>query len=886
MLASPIVDPGVITMSKRLTLRMERALGLSRPAIWLATLLLSGTSSAEQPAKRGGSVTAPVVLTHVDAVYPPSALTSRKHADVVVITTVDVDGHVSKVEVMSPPATELDDAAIMAVRQWTFVPAKRDGIPAASRIRIPFHFAPPEPAPEIIEPERHDLPQLAPQTASVARHRSGAAVRVGVDDSGSGEGPPRTDGDRAPVDPPTEVHVSGNRVAPSRATSDFRIARATLTAAPHGSAADLLSTAPGVFVAHPEGEAIAQRVYLRGFDADHGQDVEFKVAGIPMNQPSHLHGQGYADLNLIIPETVRSLRVIEGVYDPHQADFAVAGSVEYDLGVEERRSRVKLSAGSFGTRRLLALWAPEGQAQETFGAGVFRQTNGFGEGTRGASSGGVLGQYKLSLPGDISLLMHLGGYAARANVAGVLRRDDVASGRVDFYDAYGDPSARAQSAGTSRLQAGLTFEHRGSGGAHTTLSAFTYLASFRSRLNFTGYMERSRFNPEWVGRGDLIEQANDDWGLGGAFSHRGPRLDLGRWLQAQIELGADVRTHRIQQAQNLLRAPQNETWDQRDDAAVKQTDVGIYGDASLRIGDKVNLRGGARADLLFFDVDDKLGNFIPAFAKATHLVGFRRTAAGIAFGPRGTLDVNPWPWLRLSASYGEGYRSPQARQLEEGEQAPFAKVRSYEAGALLRHGDRLSLSAVAYQTALSYDLAFDPSERIGPTTRRGLVGYLVANPTAWLSSALSATFVHATLDSPPVPTPESPSPPYVTGQTLPYVPPLVVRNDLAVVFAQGEVGGQPVSWKLGYGTTFLSSRPLPYSQFSPALFLVDGTVAMRRDWLELTLDVTNVFDARYADTEYAFVSNWLSTPIPSRVPARHVAAGAPRTLLFTVTVYL
>ena len=53
----------------------------------------------------------------------------------------------------------------------------------------------------------------------------------------------------------------------------------------------------------------------------------------------------------------------------------------------------------------------------------------------------------------------------------------------------------------------------------------------------------------------------------------------------------------------------------------------------------------------------------------------------------------PTSWLRLTASYGEGYRSPQALQLEEGEQAPFAKVRSYEAGATLREGDRFSLSA-------------------------------------------------------------------------------------------------------------------------------------------------------------------------------------------------
>jgi hypothetical protein len=94
---------------------------------------------------------------------------------------------------------------------------------------------------------------------------------------------------------------------------------------------------PGVYVSRPEGDAVAHEIYLRGFNAAHGQDIEFTVGGVPINQLSHLHGQGYADLNFILPEVVRSIRVTEGVYDPHQGDFAVAGSIDFDLGVEQPR---------------------------------------------------------------------------------------------------------------------------------------------------------------------------------------------------------------------------------------------------------------------------------------------------------------------------------------------------------------------------------------------------------------------------------------------------------------------------------------------------------------------------------------------------------------------
>ena len=844
-------------------LRTRTSAALIAAAIWAQPRAAQAQAQAQAQAE--STVTPPTVVTHVDAQYPASALSARKHGDVMLALTVDADGHVSKVDVLESGGPDLDEAALVAARQWTFVPAKRDGKPLASRIRVPFHFAPPAAPPELVGPPTPGEPELAGHAAAAPAPAAGPT--------------------------PTEVHVTGRPNPPSRGISDIRLTRTTLTAAPHGSGADLLATAPGVYIAHPEGEAIAQRIYLRGFDAEHGQDVELKVAGIPMNQPSHIHGQGYADLNLVIPETVRSIRVIEGVYDPRQGDFAVAGSAEYDLGVEERRSRVMLRYGSFDTRRVLAIWAPAGQAEETFGAANFRSTDGFGDGTRGGTSGGAVGQYKLKLPYDVTALFHLGAYAARSNIAGVVRRDDLESGKIGFYDAYPGASARAQSAGTSRTQLGITLEKSPDvDGSRLSAAMWLYLASFRARTNFTGYTQRSRIEPTWVGRGDLIEQSNDDLGLGGSMSYRSARLAPCKELAVQYELGTEVRTHRIAQAQNLLQAPQNETWDQRDDAELRTTDVGVFGDVLLGVSKYVRLRGGARADLLFFDVDDKLGNFIPSFSKKTHIVGFRRTASGIAAGPRATLEGHPTPWLRLSASYGEGYRSPQARQLEEGEQAPFAKVRSYEAGATIREGETISLSAIAYQTDLSYDLAFDPGEgrleRIGPTTRRGLVGYLLANPVDGVNVSVSATYVRATLDSPPIPTPENPSPPYVSGQSLPYVPPLLVRSDVAFARELGRVMSKPLVWKAGYGTTFLSSRPLPYGQTSPPVFLLDATIGVRRDWLEVSIDGFNLLDARYADTEYAFVSNWQTSAVPSRVPARHITAGAPRAVLASVTLYL
>lgn len=832
---------------------------MPRPSTLAAILALALLSApaAGQP----GEVSAPVVKSHVDAQYPASALREGKHAQVVLLVTVDATGHVANVTVAESGGPALDESAMAAMRQWTFEPARRGGVAVAARIRVPFHFAPPSAAPDVV-PHGHDT------------------VAGGVE---------------APRPPPLdetvqEVHVEGVSRAPQRGASDVRFDQRGLSASPKGSGADVLSVAPGVYVAHPEGDAIAQRIYLRGFDAEHGQDVELRVAGIPINQSSHIHGQGYADLGLVIPETVRQLRVLEGVYDPRQGDFAVAGSAELDLGVEERGVHLKYGRGSFGTDRALALWAPKGQAAETFGAAMFRRTDGFGPGVRGGQNGAMVAQYKLPIGSANHILFHAAAHAARSNVAGVLRRDDVDAGRVDFYDAYPDPSARAQSAAASRAQIGVSFERRQEDGARTQAAFWLMLASYRSRLNFTGYTERSRVEPTWVGRGDLVEQSNQDLGVGARAAYRSARYEPTEWVHAQLELGTEAKTNGIDQTQALLKAPQNETWDQRVDATVRASDLGVFVDGLVAGKKWVKLRGGVRGDLLVYDVDDRLGNFIPSFQKKSHIVGFRRTAAGFAWGPRASLDVDPLPFLQANIAYGEGFRSPQARQLEEGEQAPFAKVRSYEAGVTLHDEARVSLSAIAYETRLSYDLAFDPQEarleRVGPTTRRGLVGYLRGRPLPFLQGSISATYVHATLDSPPIATADNPSPPYREGQALPYVPPLVVRQDVSAEGKLADVFGHALVGKVGYATTFLSPRPLPYGQESRALFTVDALASLRRDFLELGLEATNILGARVAETEYAFVSNWRPNAVPSLLPARHITAGPPRLVMLTLGVHL
>ena len=116
---------------------------------------------------------------------------------------------------------------------------------------------------------------------------------------------------------------------------------------------DVLSTIPGMVVTQHSGSGKANQYFLRGFNLDHGTDFAVSLDGMPLNQRSHGHGQGYTDLNFVIPELLQQLSYQKGPYSAEAGDFSAAGSVQ--LAVQNlTRDSLALSAGSFGYQRLLA----------------------------------------------------------------------------------------------------------------------------------------------------------------------------------------------------------------------------------------------------------------------------------------------------------------------------------------------------------------------------------------------------------------------------------------------------------------------------------------------------------------------------------------------------
>ena len=667
----------------------------------------------------------------------------------------------------------------------------------------------------------------------------------------------------SPAPRPPESRATGATVIrgtkPAQSASEVTLGRDILDAAPRTSAVDLLRAVPGLVASQHSGEGKAHQLFLRGFDALHGQDVELDVAGLPVNEVSHIHALGYADLNFVIPEAVQSLEVTEGSYRASQGDFAVAGTVRLNLGVEEPGVHLAGTVGQYGQRRLVATVRP-GDDAGTFAAVELGEGKGFGA-QRGFGRASLLAQATLK-PGEGLTVRALGGsYVSRFDSPGVVREDDLLTGRSDFFSA-----AMGRQGGTAsrhQLLLGVDLPRDGSG--KTKLEVFGVLSDLRLRNNFTGFRVDAR--------GDGLEQTNRGTTLGARAEHRRSITAFHR--PVTLELGLGARRDSVEQTQRRYRESDGTFFADEVDARFTQTDVWGWAEARLPLG-RWALRLGGRADALGVEVFDALAFRDPRFYDGQ---GYSRSAFGVHLGAKAGVEYAlgdaPDTW-RLFASYGDGFRSPQARGLSEGERAPFVSVRGAEAGAR-RDGERWAAQLSLFGSQVDNDFFFDhtvgSTVYTGETLRSGVSTALQARPLPGLTAALSVTVAHAYVTA--------------TDTLLPYFAPLVARADVG--------WERPLDWSwLGAGTTFsvgtgltlLGPRPLPFDERSRTVFLADAQVALRRGGLGLRLEVKNLLDARWRDGEFVYSSRFDADAAASLVPARHFTAGPPRQASLTLEVHL
>jgi hypothetical protein len=857
----------------------------------IRSTLLGGALAAALLASSGparAQVVAAEPTAPIEAPFPAGA--PAVETQVVLQIVVDAEGHAESVVATSRAPADTPDAfanaAVEAAKAATFTASTRDGRPIRARIEYVVVFRPP--------------PGVASPVATAPRAPPAP--------------PPPEPAPPPPPSPPVTtseqdedyaqvVQVRGQGWSSPRGVDDVRIKRDLLEASPRQQTSEMLSAAPGFFVDHEDGEGLGNDVYLRGFDLDHGSGIEMRVGNVPINSPLHVQGQGYADANFIIPEVVRSIRVLEGPFDPRQGDAAIVGSAYFDLGVTERATQVKASYGSFNQVRLVGIAAPEGADEETFAAFAVRKTDGFGV-DRASESATVNAQYGFDIGVRDHVRLLATAYGSRATLPGVVRLSDVDAGLVGLEDTYPN-YAQGQGVQTSRVILGADFDHVAPSGARFEFAPWVMWTGFRNRQNLTGDLYSSLLDPNVAGgQGDLWETTNDETALGVTSRFHGTPVTAGSWLEVSWEPGIYVRAGHTDQTKSLLNPTSLAVWDRRLDAGLTTLDGAGYFDVDLRFWKKLRLSGGVRADLLSVSIDDRLAYDVPSDGSNTHptsaVPGALRATQGVPVSPRATLEVDVIPELAPVASFGWGFRSLDATanvanaggvggsgpSVQEGAQ-PYSAVRSGEVGLRAQTPKQEYMASVSlFETWVENELVFEATSggftTEGASIRRGVVGSIVAKPTSWLLASIAGSVTSGTFHTLA----------YGTDHYIPGVPPVLLRADVTARGKLLDLAGGPVVGRVGVGYTYLAGRYLTEQTAtvrSPSNNVLNGSAGVRYRNVEVGVDGYNLLGLHYADDEEYYISNW--NPSPNAGPTRpttsvHVVSVAPPlTVLGTVSLY-
>ncbi|MEM7609660.1 MAG: TonB-dependent receptor plug domain-containing protein, partial [Myxococcota bacterium] len=516
---------------------------------------------------------------------------------------ITLDSLAASLDVEARRAVEISVLAIALdyVQRLRFTPARQGD--EALAVRIAFEVAvPPRQLPRsdasMDSPDASVSPDAADATESDEAEGPAPAGESGGAESGEADADEDEGfGASASVDAPVRER-SGSTAG------DFDVDIGDLRRVPRVGAQSMLTLVPGVLLTQHANEGHALAVYLRGFDAGEGEDLEVLVDGMPINEISNAHGHGYVDPLFAIPDVVDSLRVVQGPFDPAQGDFATAGTAEYRLGVRERGVHLSLGYGRFDELRFSGVWAPAESEDGTFIALSYNQGDGFGP-NRSFRNGSAIGRYE-GLSGKLRYSLMAFGATGTWLSANVVRADDVSRRRVGQAEGEGgtDRCGTSRDAqffclydpnqGGSTQQAGIVGRLRhGDNNRIVEATLFGRLRSLRIQENFTGFSTDPRTDggPQ---RGDNQDQQYEATTIGARFRYRLARsfFNFAQRFEAGLQLRYDDALTRADRRRDSRGTPYRTDFDRE----VRETLVGAYARAELQFLSWLRVIGGARLD--------------------------------------------------------------------------------------------------------------------------------------------------------------------------------------------------------------------------------------------------------------------------------------------------
>jgi hypothetical protein len=627
------------------------------------------------------------------------------------------------------------------------------------------------------------------------------------------------------------VTATRQRTAGESAASEGTATEEDLANRPLLRPAEVLEAVPGLVVTQHSGDGKANQYFLRGFNLDHGTDFATFVDGVPVNMPTHAHGQGYSDLNFLIPELIERLDYRKGVYYVEEGDFSAAGAAEIHYRSRLDEPFVTATVGEEGYRRLVAGTSSALAGGELLLGGEYGLTDGpwvLPEDYQHAS-----GLIKAS-GGDEGLGYSLAmmGYAAHWQATDQIPQRAVSSGLISRFGNI-DPTDGGR---TQRWSvSGETWGRVGEG----AWRAQGYLIDYHLDLfsNFTYFIDPVH--------GDQFEQYDSRHVYGAALDYS---LPVAPFAEAgTLHSGVQLREDQIDPVA-LYDTDERIRWKTVSVTRARITSAAAYAAYEFRPASWWRVQLGARFDSDHFDVRADL----PANSG---------TASASLVSPKLTLAFGPWSRTEYFFDFGQGFHSNDARGTtisvdpNDGvtpvsKVTPLARATGAEVGVRSTAIPDLELAAALWTLHLDSELVLDndASEIVasGATRRYGLELSAAWHPQSWMRLDLDMAWTRARF------TDFSP-----TGQYLPNAPAQVAALGIEIDRQIGWFGGAHLRY---FGPTPLTQDDTVRSHSSLQVNAEAGYHFTRA--FSGSVSVFNVLDRRDDDIEYYYASRLRGEAVP------------------------
>lgn len=637
----------------------------------------------------------------------------------------------------------------------------------------------------------------------------------------------------------TEVRINGKKGSPLNT-----IGSVDVMLRPVNNSQDVLRIVPGLFIAQHAGGGKAEQIFVRGYDIDHGTDINVTVDGMPVNMVSHAHGQGYADLHFLIPETVEKVNFDKGPYFTNKGNLATAGYAEFHTKEFLKENFLKFEGGQFNTQRLVGMLKilnteNEDSRQQFFIGSEYFKSDGYFESPQNFHRFNMIGKYNAWFGNQSQLTITASTFDSKWNASGQVPDRAVERGMISRFGSIDD----SEGGNTSRTNINIRFAKQWTNNWKTADQLYYSRSHFNLFSNFTFFLDDA-INGDEINQREsrniygINKTASKSWLLG----NRNTTTEFGGGFRCDDVMGIE-----------LSRAVKRQFLDYVQKGNIKETNTHLYWNQSIDFANKVNINGGLRFDYFSFAYRNILAGE----------TGFRHQQRGI-LSPKLNFVYTPSSTVTVFLNNGIGFHSNDTRViLDNSAKDILPRVFGTDLGLILKPVKNLILRTALWHFYSEQEFVYVGDagmvEPGGKTRRAGVDISARYQFTSWLFGDLDMNYTKARGIG--------------AAKDEDYIP-------LAPSFTS--TGGISAKMKNGFSGSlryrFMDHRPANEfnSVKAEGYFINEISLAYAWKKFEVTFSAENIFNREWREAQFDTESRLQFEP--GSVSEIHYTPGTPRFL--------